>query len=91
MAFIFSLSLTNLLFMCETGYIFFCRFTAVGAAVENSSVEVLLGNITLNWVMYMLVNYIHRNSVQRQSCIILVIEPACSLSTGNLISAECCV
>lgn len=77
--------------MCETGYIFFCRFTAVGAAVENCSVEVLLGNITLNWVMYMLVNYIHRNSVQRQSCIILAIEPACSLSTGNLISAECCV
>lgn len=77
--------------MCETGYIFFYRFTAVGAAVENSSVEVLLGNITLNWVMYMLVNYIHRNSVHRQSCIILAIKPACSLSTGNLISAECCV
>lgn len=91
MAFKFSLSLTNLLFMCETDYIFFCRFTAVGAAVENSSVEVLLGNITLNWVMCMLVNYIHRNSVHRQSCIILAIEPACSLSTGNLISAECCV
>ena len=64
MAFKFSLSLTNLLFMCETGYIFFCRFTAVGAAVENSSVGVLLGNITLNWVMCMLVNYIHRNSVE---------------------------
>ena len=79
--------------MCETDYIFFCRFTAVGAAVENSSVVivVLLGNITLNRVMCMLVNYIHRNSVQRQSCIILAIEPACSLSTGNLISAECCV
>ena len=81
--------------MCETDYIFFCRFTAVGAAVENSLVVViivvLLGNITLNRVMCMLVNYIHRNSVQRQSCIILAIEPACSLSTGNLISAECCV
>lgn len=80
--------------MCETGYIFFCHFTAVGAAVENSSVVitvVLLGNITLNWVMCMLVDYIHRNSVQRQSCIILVIEPACLLSTSNLISAECCV
>ena len=87
MAFKFSLSLTNLLFICEMA----CRFTAVSAAVENSSVEVLLGNITLNWVMYMLVNYIHRNSVLRQSCIILAIEPACSLSTGNLISAECCV
>ena len=80
--------------MCETDYIFFCRFTAVGAAVENSLVViivVLLGNITLNRVMCMLVNYIHRNSVQRQSCIILVIEPACLLSTSNLISAECCV
>lgn len=87
MAFKFSLSLTNLLFICEMA----CRFTAVSAAVENSSVEVLLENITLNWVMCMLVNYIHRNSVQRQSCIILAIEPACSLSTGNLISAECCV